>query len=119
MVLLKTTQTLKAAVDEYLRLHVDCENSEAQQHKLERLEKVDLDGPIEHSDVVDISKRLLKEYHDSDASAKNRRLDALLKGTTVYQPPPPPKPEPVGRSSCMQDIMTYTNNILSPPNTKL
>jgi len=100
MVLLRTTPTVKAAVDEYLRLHVDCENGETLQHKLERLEKAELDGPIEHSDVIDISKRLVKEHHANDGSAKNWRLDTLLKGTTVYQPPPPPKPEPVGRSSC-------------------
>jgi len=99
MVLLKTTSTLKAAVDEYVRLHADCENSEPLQYKLERLEKAELDGPIEHSDVIDISKRLVKECQDSDTSTKNWRLDTLLKGTTVYQPPPPPKPEPVGRSS--------------------
>ena len=98
MVLLQTTSTLKAAVDEYLRLHVNCENSEPLQHQLERLEKADLDGPIEHSDVINISKRLVNECQSSNASTKNWRLDTLLKGTTVYQPPPPPKPEPVSRS---------------------
>lgn len=99
MVLLKTTPTLKAAVDEYLRLHPDCENSKLLQHQLERLGEAEVDGPIEHSDVIDISKWLVKENHESDASTKNWRLDTLLKGTTVYQPPPPPKPEPVSRSS--------------------
>lgn len=99
MVLLKTTPTLKAAVDEYLRLHTDLENSELLQHQLQRLEKTDLDGPVEHSDVIDISKRLVQGCQNSDASTKNWRLDALLKGTTVYQPPPPPKPEPASRSS--------------------
>ena len=98
MVLLQTTPTLKAAVDEYLRLHANCENSEPLQHQLERLEKADLDGPIEHSDVINISKRLVKECQNSDASTKNWRLDTLLQGTTVYQPPPPPKPEPASRS---------------------
>lgn len=108
MVLLKTTTTLKAAVDEYIRLHAGSEKSEPLQQQLERLEKAELDGPIEHSDVIDISKRLVKEHHDSDTSAKNWRLDTLLKGTTVYQPPPPPKPEPVCRSYVYsQKIMTY------------
>ena len=98
MVLLKTTPALKAAADEYFRLHVDGENDEPLQHQLERLEKAELGGPIEHSDVIDISKRLVKEGQHSDAYTKDWRLDALLKGTTVYQPPPPPKPEPVSRS---------------------
>ena len=100
MVLLRITPTVKAAVDEYLRLHVDRENGESLQHKLERLEKAELDGPIEHSDVIDISKQLVKEHHVNDGPPKTWRLDTLLKGTTVYQPPPPPKPEPVSRSSC-------------------
>jgi hypothetical protein len=108
MVLLKTTTTLKAAVDEYLRLHAGSEKSEPLQHQLERLEKAELDGPIEHSDVIDISKRLVKEHHDSHASTTSWRLDTLLKGTTVYQPPPPPKPEPVSRSHVhSQNVMTY------------
>lgn len=98
MVLLTTTPAAKAAVDEYLRLHVEGEKSEALQHKLERLEKTELDGPIEHSDLIDISKWLVKEQHESDIPVKKWRLDTLLKSTTVYQPPPPPKPEPVSRS---------------------
>jgi hypothetical protein len=119
MVLLKTTPPLKAAADEYLRLHAGSEKSEPLQQQLERLEKAELDGPIEHSDVINISKGLVKQCQDSDTSAKNWRLDTLLKGTTVYQPPPPPKPEPVSRSHVHpQNIMTYTNNIPSPPNTK-
>jgi hypothetical protein len=99
MVLLKTTPTVRAAVDEYLRLHAECETGETLQHTLEQLEKTELDGPIEHSDVIAISQRLVKGCHNSDVPTKNWRLDTLLKGTTVYQPPPPPKPEPVGRSS--------------------
>lgn len=107
MVLLKTTPALQAAVDEYRRLHVDCENDGPLQHQLERLEKAEVDGPIEHSDVINISKRLVNECQSSNASTKNWRLDTLLKGTTVYQPPPPPKPEPVGRSHVhVQNIMT-------------
>jgi hypothetical protein len=107
MVLLKTTPALQAAVDEYLRLHVDCENDEPLQHQLERLEKAELDSPIEHSDVIDISKRLVNECQNRNSSTKNWRLDTLLKGTTVYQPPPPPKPEPVGRPDVhVQNVMT-------------
>jgi len=99
MVLLRFSPTIKAAAEEYLRLHVDCEDDETLQHKLEQLEKIELDGPIEHSDIIAISKRLLKECIHTNTPAKTWRLDTLLKGTTVYQPPPPPKPEPVSRSS--------------------
>jgi hypothetical protein len=97
MVSLIVTQAAKAAVDEYLRLHDGCENSETQQHILERLEKAELDGPIEHSDLIDVSKQLVTDNQGNDIPTKQWRLDTLLKGTTVYQPPPPPKPEPVSR----------------------
>lgn len=120
MVLLKTTPALRAAVDEYLRLHANCENGEVLQQKLERLEKAELDGPIEHSDVTDISKRLVEEHHGNGASIKIWRLDTLLKGTTVYQPPPPPKPEPVGRQRITtRYVMTCANKPTSLHNTKL
>lgn len=98
MVLLITTPAAKSAVDEYLRLRVGCdEKDEALQPQLNRLEKTEPGGPIEHSDLIDISKWLLKEQNESNEPAKRWRLDTLLKGTTVYQPPPPPKPEPVSR----------------------
>jgi hypothetical protein len=109
MVLLITTPAAKAAVDEYLRLYVGSEKSEAQQHILERLENTELDGPIEHSDLVVVSKRLVKETQGSNNPTKEWRLDTLLKGTTVYQPPPPPKPEPVSRSF---HIMWYIMSVL-------
>lgn len=100
MVLLIITPTVKAAVDEYLRLRVTREQTEALQHDLERLSKAELDGPIEHSDLTTISKWLTTENNGSNVSCKESRLDALLRGTSVYKPPPPPKPEPVGRSTC-------------------
>jgi hypothetical protein len=95
MVLLTTTSAAKATIDEYLRLHVEGDESEALQQQLERLVKIELDGPIEHADLIDISKWLVKKHHDSEVPIKQWRLETLLKGTTVYQPPPPPKPEPV------------------------
>jgi hypothetical protein len=118
MVLLITTSAAKTAVDEYLRLYVGSEKSEAQQHILERLGKAELDGPIEHSDLIDVSKRLVKEHQGNGTPTKKWRLDTLLKGTTVYQPPPPPKPEPVSRSFDVWYIMTYTHIIFSQLNTK-
>jgi hypothetical protein len=118
MVLLITTSAAKTAVDEYLRLYVGSEKSEAQQHILERLGKTELDGPIEHTDLIDVSKRLVKESQGNDTPTKQWRLDTLLKGTTVYQPPPPPKPEPVSQSFDFWYIMTYTHIIFSQLNTK-
>lgn len=115
MVLLIATPAAKAAVDEYLRLCVGCdEKNEALQQKLDRLEKTELDGPVEHSDLIDISKWLLKEQDGSNEPAKRWRLDTLLKGTTVYQPPPPPKPEPVSRPVIRLSLRILTSKPVGP-----
>lgn len=47
-------------------------------------------NPISHGHVIDIARRL-KGRHQ----APNCRLEALLKGSKVYIPPPKPKAEPV------------------------
>jgi hypothetical protein len=98
MVLLTTTQAAKDAIDDYLALHADDQQDDSLQQRLERLEKVSLDGPVEHADLVAISKPAREEKNASKPS-RQCRLDTLLKGATVYQPPPPPKPEPVSNHS--------------------
>lgn len=101
MVLLTLTQNAKVAVDEYQRLHAgDDDTDETLQLRLERLAKVELGDPVEHLDLIDVSKDLRKDHrskHGSSAIPKEWRLDTLLKGAAVYQPPPPPKPEPVSK----------------------
>ena len=93
MVLLTTTQAAKAAIDDYLALHADNQENDSLRQRLERLEKVSLDGPVEHADLIAISK---SAREDGNATKTRQfRLDILLKGAIVYQPPPPPKPEPV------------------------
>jgi hypothetical protein len=91
MVLLTTTEAAKAAIDDYLTSHADDQEDDSLRQRLERLEKVSLDGPVEHVDLIAISKSARE-----DGNARQFRLDTLLKGAIVYQPPPPPKPEPVG-----------------------
>jgi hypothetical protein len=100
MVLLTTTQAAKAAIDDYLALHADDQEDDSLQQRLERLEKVSLEGPVEHADLVAISK--------SARPSRQCRLETLLKGATVYQPPPPPKPEPVSHHSHTQRYMMLT-----------
>lgn len=121
MVLLTLTQSAKVAIDEYQRLHADTEDTDAiLQLRLERLAKVELDGPIEHSDLIDVSKDLKKEHKSKSGSGalpKEWRLDTLLKGAAVYQPPPPPKPEPVSKA-IHQDSSIDTNSLNSRPNTR-
>lgn len=45
--------------------------------------------PITHGQIIDIWKKY-KDEQKSDCSLEN-----LLRGATIYVPPPPPKPEPV------------------------
>jgi hypothetical protein len=98
MVLLTTTQAAKAAIDEYLALHADDHEDDSLQQRLERLGKVSLEGPVEHADLVAISISA-REGKNASKISRQYRLDTLLKGATIYQPPPPPKPEPVSHHS--------------------
>ena len=99
MVLLTLTPAAKAAVEEYCRLKREVTEDEGGEGeaKLEHLSKVELGNPVDHSDLIDISRYLVRKNrkNDEDAVAREWRLDALLKGALVYQPPPTPKPEPV------------------------
>lgn len=96
MVLLTVTPANKAAITEYCKLKAVADDTESNE-KWEKLAEAELGGPVDHNDLVDISKFLVMHGHKDDQRAVRRewRLDALLKGSNVYQPPPPPKPEPV------------------------
>jgi hypothetical protein len=100
MVLLTATQAAKAAIDDYLALHADDQEDDSLRQRLERLEKVSLDGPVEHADLIAISKSAREDENAN--KTRQCRLDTLLKGATVYQPPPPPKPQPVSDKSPIQ-----------------
>ena len=97
MVLLTLTEAAKAAVDEYCRL-----KRAANEHddSVQKLSSVELGSPIEHNDLIDVSKFLIERSQESEvdgAPARQWRLDSLLKGAIVYQMPPSPKPEQVRR----------------------
>jgi TMEM199 family protein len=101
MVQLTITAAAKAAIEEYCRLKRASEGEDEEQlAKLQTLSKAELGSPIDHHELVHISKYLVQQHKDGrsateDRLAKQWRLDTLLKGATIYQPPPPPKPEPV------------------------
>lgn len=48
-----------------------------------------LGNPISHGQIVDLWKQLKAQGNS------NFTLEQLLRGASVYIPPPPPKPEPV------------------------
>ncbi|KAL4775704.1 endoplasmic reticulum-based factor for assembly of V-ATPase-domain-containing protein [Aspergillus nidulans var. acristatus] len=96
-------------------------------------ESLALGKPISHDQIIRIS-RYFKETRSSynpdgdGGTSVDRSLDALLRGTKLYIPPPPPKPEPARLPSLayfMQQIQwtrllaaaeadAYTR-MLSPP----
>ena len=96
MVLLTATEAAKAAIEEYCRLIKDAGGIDGQE-RLQRLSNVDIGSPVEHADLIEVSRYLVDAYRRQarDDQVRQWRLDALLKGATIYRRPPAPKPEPV------------------------
>lgn len=92
MVLLTVTPAAKAAIDAYLEVETGEADNDKTAKQREQLSQAEVGSPIEHHQLVSISRHLVQH---SGGSARQWRLDTLLKGATVYQAPPPPKPEPV------------------------
>lgn len=102
MVQLTLTPAAKAAITEYHqrkgRGREDEGSGAASQLKF--LSEAEIGSPVDHHDLVQISKYLVQHSKGQEddvntKAAKPWRLDTLLKGATVYQPPPLPKAEPV------------------------
>ncbi|KAK5124527.1 hypothetical protein LTR85_001744 [Meristemomyces frigidus] len=101
MVQLTITSAAGLAIAEYCRQKKARQDhdGQAKAFDLEELSKADIGSPIDHHDLLEISKYLVRNSKTSDeavgpAAARAWRLDILLRGATVYQPPPPPKKEP-------------------------
>jgi len=103
MVLLTVTAAAKAALDEYVRVHDGSGEETEVKAKLARYEQASVGSPIEHHDLIEVSKYLVarsSKTAELDASVlRASRLDTILRGAEVYRPPPPPKPEPVSTYS--------------------
>lgn len=130
MVRLTATAAASAAVEEYCQLNRSQQDTggEVDAARLERLSKVELGSPIEHADLIEISKCLVRHFRQDEVgdSINKWRLDALLKGAIVYRPPPTPKPEPVciplrtaGSASYIStDTRVQSAHETSPPRTR-
>ena len=95
MVLLTLTAAARAAVDEYCKLNIE---HEEYKQRVKRVSDIELGSPIQHNDLIEISESLVENCQtqsNDHNSAREWRLETLLKGALVYQPPPTPKPEPV------------------------
>ena len=98
MVLLTVTPATKAAAEEYCRVRMSHhDGGDSEDDKIVKLSNIEIGSPLDHNDLSDISRFLVDfNRQDNDNGVANEwRLDTLLKGANVYQPPPPPKPEQV------------------------
>ena len=99
MVLLTVTPTAKGVIEEY------CSNSQHEQQDdnsgsdldLQALSQLQVGSPIEHHRLVALSKALVgrSKVDGHEAGGARYRLDNILRGAKLYQPPPLPKKEPV------------------------
>ncbi|KAJ5156051.1 hypothetical protein N7492_008854 [Penicillium capsulatum] len=84
MVLLVATERIHAAWDAV---------PVSRRRELDLPAELDVQGPISHEQLLRLS-RTLRHDASSHAAGSVTVLSALLRGTTVYVPPPPKKPEP-------------------------
>jgi hypothetical protein len=93
MVLLIVTSAAKAAIDKYCQTQE--QGIEDSKGDLDELSATSIGNVIEHHKLVNISRRLIQHAKKSGDPEREWRLDNLLKGASIYRPPPPPKPEAV------------------------
>ncbi|RDI77402.1 hypothetical protein Vi05172_g12630 [Venturia inaequalis] len=94
MVLLTMTAAVVAVVELYL------ENNPVESNQKEpSLDAPEIGNPISHGQLIDISKYLKSnpekvEGREIEGRQLPTHLGELLKGCSIYRPPPKPKPEP-------------------------
>lgn len=101
MVLLTVTPAAKAAIDQWQASKpIDADRK---QDTLDHLQALEVGNPVEHEDLVTLSRHLRQYGREQSSESSAWTLDNLLRGARIHQPPPPLKAEPVslicGRSS--------------------
>lgn len=99
MVLLTVTRSSKAAISHVANLRSsktgDDGDEAGHQLPLERLCGLEIGSPIDHDALIKLSSYLRRQDPEFGDDGHDWRIDCLLKGASVYQPPPPAKVEPV------------------------
>lgn len=95
MVLLTLSEAGKAAIEQYCQSAEDSADDSDLSHAA--LKKLEVGSAISHASLIQISRTLLENKTKGVEESLAWRLDTLLKGSSIYIPPPPPKPEPVGQ----------------------
>lgn len=108
MVLLTVTVATRKGIEEYCKSKssLATERDKESKERLEKLSRLSEGDPIEHDDVIEVSRFLLKnnKKEHEETLVKEWRLETFLKGAVVYRPPPPEKPEPVCTTSILADL---------------
>lgn len=108
MVLLTLTSASKAAVERYRIVRAG--KKDDSNKTLDKLRDLEIGSPIQHEDLVQISTYLRHNDREIDSNSSVWRLDTLLRGASVYRPPPQQKAEPVSQrirraGGCDADVL--------------
>jgi hypothetical protein len=120
MVLLTLTPAAKSAIQDYCESASRSDDAAKDTHRWEQLFSADIGTPIDHHDLVIVSNYFATHNADgiNGSQSQARRLDVLLRGATVYQPPPPSKPEPVRKTTFVPQGFWPLTIFHRPRNTK-
>lgn len=109
MVLLTVTPTAKVLIGEYCAesRHGQRDGQPGSDLDVQTLSQLQVGSPIEHHQLIALSKVLIGrgKASDHEAGGARYRLDNILRGAQLYQPPPLPKKEPVS------DLVSHHNKV--------
>ena len=96
MVLLTITPAAKTAIDLYNELKSSDKSYDPQDtNEPPPTIQATFGGPISHGQLIHLSRFLQDREYSVGATSESVRLDALLKGSNIWTPPPKPRPEHV------------------------
>ncbi|RMY72166.1 hypothetical protein D0863_04688 [Hortaea werneckii] len=125
MVLLTVTPTAKGVIDKYCSEFQRGQQDDKFRSDLDvqALSKLQVGSPIEHHRLVALSKALVErsKVDGHEAGGARYRLDNILRGAKLYQPPPLPKKEPTPEYKALmqrlreQEEQRQYERMLNPP----
>ncbi|KAI7664028.1 hypothetical protein KC318_g7974 [Hortaea werneckii] len=125
MVLLTVTPTAKVVIEEYCAnpQHGQQDDQSGSDLDVQALSQLQVGSPIEHHQLVALSRLLVGRGKVSghEAGRARYRLDNILKGAKLYQPPPLPKKEPTPEYKALmqrlreQEEQRQYERMLNPP----
>ncbi|KAI7091026.1 hypothetical protein KC356_g1060 [Hortaea werneckii] len=125
MALLTVTPTAKGVIEEYSLepQHGQQDDQSGSGLDVQALSQLQIGSPIEHHQLVALSKVLVgrSKVRSDEAGGARYRLDNILRGAKLYQPPPLPKKEPTPEYKALmkrlreQEEQRQYERMLNPP----